>query len=105
MISDSDRFESERWFNIQEPIKEILMSLTKAIQTQSMDIEALDQKLTKSYLKKEKFVNSMVEVLKGFIPIEEKQQIYDSIDRKANNEAITELSIKLVQVNRGSVTC
>lgn len=39
--------------NIQEPVKDIFKLLTKAIQTQSLNIEALDQKLNSSYTKNE----------------------------------------------------
>lgn len=40
-----DLMEDNQWYNIQDPIKQMITSITKAVRTQSAGIRDLDRKM------------------------------------------------------------
>ena len=40
-----DLMEDNQWYNIQDPIKQMITSITKAVRTQSAGIRDLDRKI------------------------------------------------------------
>ena len=48
LIDDNNNYSNHNWINVQDPIKQMFLSLTKAIRSHSAGIRDLDKKLTGS---------------------------------------------------------
>jgi len=91
-------FSSSKWINIQEPVKDILQSLSKAIHTQAIDIQAIDTRLNEKYIPSDKLEGLLLDLLNGLISKDESKEILHKIEEKANNNDIRLLDNRLTLV-------
>lgn len=90
--------QSDNWLNIQEPIKDVLISIIKAIHTQSYDIQSIDKKISSSCVPNDKFDKVLADTFRKLLSKDEGREMFTSIESKASRNELNVIDAKLSQV-------
>lgn len=96
-------FASDRWLNVQEPIIDVLKSLTKAIQTQSYDLVNLDQATKTLSSQQSSFEAVFYETLGDTVTKEDGDRLLNALDQRASKRDLDKVENKLTDVSSSSM--
>ena len=93
-----DILDDAHWTNVQDPVRQMFSSLTKAIRTQSVGVRDLDRKI--GYLiSKEQVDHLMSNLEMRCCNKEDATDIMKHVDSKASHEVVAGIDAKLSKVN------
>ena len=93
-LSYDEGFTSDRWMNVQEPIKDLFTILTKAIRVQSNNIEDLDSRINQNDDTNKQLINN----LENLVTTNEFQHYLQELSKKSNQNDVDRLESRLNQV-------
>jgi hypothetical protein len=91
--------EQRNWKNVQEPIRQMFLSLSKAIRIQAAGIRDLDRKMTTEYVTNDSLKRVVSDISENTCSKEDGTQLIFQMETKAKEKDFLVLEHRVEQVN------